>query len=95
MVPRPVIVHLMQACKSNSFKHLQEAAAEIIAQGYPLDQVLLQLQPQLVADESISDLAKGQISIRMAEIDKCLLDGADEHLQLLDLMSYIAKQIGP
>ncbi|KAH9305113.1 hypothetical protein KI387_009517, partial [Taxus chinensis] len=46
----------------------------------------------VVQDSDISDEAKARISQRLAEADKgvdlqCLIDGADEYLQLLDVAS--------
>ncbi|XP_078434251.1 ATPase family associated with various cellular activities (AAA) isoform X2 [Wolffia australiana] len=41
----------------------------------------------VVTAEDISDEQKAKICIRLAEVDKRLVDGADEYLQLLDVAS--------
>lgn len=40
-----------------------------------------------MADESIPDHKKAEICKRIAEADRCLIDGSSEELQLLDLAS--------
>lgn len=44
-------------------------------------------QEATVADESIPDHKKADICRRIAEADRCLIDGSSEELQLLDLAS--------
>jgi len=93
VVPTPVIEGLISSCKQNSFRHIQMAAQETVACAFPVDQVLQQLQPAIIASADISDAHKSLIVIRIAEADKKLIDGADEYLQLLDVLSYMATTI--
>lgn len=66
---------------------------DIIAEGYPAQQVLLQLQAAVVpgaagvasAHEELSDKQRAEICELLAEADKDLIDGADEYLQLLNV----------
>ena len=44
-----------------------------------------------LTENELSDLKKAGIAIRIAEMDKLLVDGADETLQLLALCSYIQQ----
>ena len=41
--------------------------------------------------ENIKSVPKSNIMIKLAQVDKALLDGSDEHLQLLDLATYVAE----
>lgn len=58
----------------------------LIAEGWSATQLLAQLYEALVlVDESGSDAAKGGIVGVFSEADKRLVDGADEHLVVLDV----------
>jgi len=93
LVPDAVVSDLLSACKSNSFDALDAAASECVLSGYPVNQVFAQLLPFIVRDPTIRDVAKSRIAIRIADSDKKLVDGADEQLQLTDVMSFIATTI--
>lgn len=66
---------------------------DIIAEGYPAQQVLLQLQAAVVpgaagvanTHQELSDKQRAVICELLAEADKDLVDGADEFLQLLNV----------
>ncbi|KIZ00081.1 hypothetical protein MNEG_7878 [Monoraphidium neglectum] len=74
---------------------------DLIAEGYPAQQVLLQLQSEVLAapsDPDASDSAipakpRSQICELLAEADKCLQDGADEFLQLLHVGAQTQKAL--
>lgn len=89
-VPLDVLQLLIQAARANSYATIQVAAQEFILSGYPVDQALTQLLPLIVQDPSLSNVQKSRIAMRMAESDKKLLDGADEQLQLTDILSVMA-----
>lgn len=82
-VPREVVGTLLEACRSGTFSRLQTAVMDLIADGYPAQELLLQLQGAVLDDPSISESARGRILLKLAETDKDLVDGADETLQLL------------
>lgn len=82
----------------------QPQVTDIIAEGYPAQQVLLQLQAATLAapsdpaatdaagrDASIGTRARARICEVLAEADKALQDGADEFLQLLNAGAQIQK----
>eukprot|EP00238_Polyblepharides_amylifera_P013671 CAMPEP_0196593792 /NCGR_PEP_ID=MMETSP1081-20130531/76582_1 /TAXON_ID=36882 /ORGANISM="Pyramimonas amylifera, Strain CCMP720" /LENGTH=344 /DNA_ID=CAMNT_0041917877 /DNA_START=192 /DNA_END=1226 /DNA_ORIENTATION=- len=86
-LPPDEVQDLLEACLSNNFDRTARAVSNIVKQGYPATQVLLQLEGLVVESAVLSDWAKAVICSRMAEADKQLVDGADEHLQLLDVAS--------
>jgi len=93
VIPNNVIHFLMQACKANSFQRIQDAAGDAVAEGFPVDQLLSQLQTSVLEDSSTSDLHKAHILLRISEADHKLTEGADEYLQLLDVLSFISTTI--
>jgi len=61
----------------------------LIADGYPANQIVLQLHDWVMSKENqaMSQTSKALICRQLAATDKCLVDGADETLQLLHLSS--------
>jgi replication factor C subunit 2/4 len=82
-VPREAVEGLLNACRGGTFARLQQAVTDLIADGYPAQELLMQLQGAVLDDPSISESARGRILLKLAETDKGLVDGADETLQLL------------
>uniref|UniRef100_A0A3P8UJ61 Replication factor C (activator 1) 4 n=1 Tax=Cynoglossus semilaevis TaxID=244447 RepID=A0A3P8UJ61_CYNSE len=68
-----------------------EIAGELVDDGYAATQILTQLHDAIV-EGHLSDKQKSAITEKMAVVGKCLLDGADEYLQLLSLCSLIMHQ---
>lgn len=93
VVPQPEIRRLLTACKANSFDHVQTAVDRVSNEGYAADAILLQFAEQLARDEEIADIHKAKIAIRIADAQRQLLQGADEWLQLMSLLSYTATTI--
>lgn len=54
-------------------------------------QLLLEFQAGLLEDATLKDPQRAKICTVLAEADKCLVDGADEFLQLLHVAS-VAQQ---
>ena len=52
-----------------------------------------QLYQKVISDDAISDKQKSKIVTHFSEIDKRLVDGADEHLTILDLVLKIAGSL--
>lgn len=96
-IPDDKIENLVDICsdtspKGTSFAKLNQIAADAVAEGYSANQIMLQLHDQIVTNEVMSNKQKNAILVSMSTTDKRLNDGADEHLQLLDLIATM-KQI--
>eukprot|EP00731_Ephydatia_muelleri_P030306 Em0021g829a len=98
VIPEHIIEGLIKACYSDCYDQLQtcvkvqELAMSLMAEGYSCAQTINQLHDRLVTDESLTDQCKSVISERMGLVDKRLLDGADEFLQMMDLCTVIMNQ---
>ena len=92
-VPPAILDSLLLSLRSNSFKKMEEAVSALMCEGYPALQVLKTLSNRLVSlgEDSLDDMSKGQISIKIAEANKRLIDGADEYLQLMDVSSICVR----
>lgn len=56
---------LFSVCYSNSYDQLEVKVRELLAEGYSVGQLLLQLHDMLVTLETISDAQKSAIAERM------------------------------
>jgi len=98
VVPQEVLAGFLAACESNSFEQLERAARAIEHGGYAADQFLSQLHDMLLlADsdggccQSLDDYQRGLVIDAIGAADKCLIDGADEYLQIFALGSRLMK----
>ena len=89
VIPDAVVDGLLQAMQPKSRAVVYEAVAkqvtDLVADGWSATQVVTQLYQKVVYDDAISDKQKSKIVMHFSEIDKRLVDGADEHLTILDL----------
>ena len=91
VIPPERITELLASAKGSTFRHLQQSCREMIYSAYPVDAILAQLLPAIMRDSTIGDVAKAKICVRIAENEHRLIEGADEYLQLLDVMSFAAQ----
>lgn len=88
-IPDEKIEGLIDVCQSGSggFSKLSGVVQDAVAEGYSANQIMLQIHDHVVLSETIPSNQKNAILMLMSVTDKRLNDGADEHLQLLDLVS--------
>uniref|UniRef100_A0A672Z2I5 Replication factor C subunit 4 n=1 Tax=Sphaeramia orbicularis TaxID=375764 RepID=A0A672Z2I5_9TELE len=91
VVPPKVIDNLLNICFRGTFEKLEVAVKNVVDEGYAATQILSQLHEAII-EQDLSDKQKSAITEKMAVVDKCLTDGADEYLQMLSLCSVIMQQ---
>ncbi|KAI0594335.1 replication factor C subunit 2 [Biscogniauxia sp. FL1348] len=95
VIPDQTIEKLQKAMQPRSagatYQAIAKVVEEMVADGWSAGQVLSQLYGAVINDEVISDSAKNKITLVFSEVDKRLLDGADEHLSILDLALRISN----
>ncbi|KAJ5703757.1 hypothetical protein N7493_010895 [Penicillium malachiteum] len=85
------IVNAMQPKGSGSaYEAVSRVITDLVADGWSATQLIGQLYRRVVFNEGIPDRQKNKIVLAFSEIDKRLVDGADEHLSVLDLTLRIA-----
>jgi len=92
VVPVDVVDKVIATCSSDSYEELDKVIKNVILEGYAASQVLSQMFDRLVSMDTLSDKQKAVIFEKMAVTDKCLMDGADEYLQLMALFSTVMNQ---
>ncbi len=73
------------AKKRDAFDHIRHEVRVITREGYSITQLLVQLHDYVIGHPTLLAMIKAKAALLMAEMDKCLTDGADEELQLLNL----------
>ncbi|KAI6754199.1 hypothetical protein HG530_012713 [Fusarium avenaceum] len=90
VIPTSTIDDLVKAIRpkssGSSFQGISDVIEKLVADGWSAGQVVGQLYQALTYDETIPDVQKNKIVLVFSEIDKRLVDGADEHLSILDLV---------
>lgn len=90
-VPDSVFEELWSAVtRRANFEAVVEAVSNFVEQGYSVTKVLAEVQRKVVATFN-SDASKAALCTKLLEVDRCLGDGADEELQLLDLCCVVKE----
>lgn len=78
------LVNVLKTC-NGIFSKVQAAVEEVCVSGYSAQIMLGCLLQRFVAlsDDEIDEMGRAKIAIRIAEAERCMLDGADEYLQLM------------
>lgn len=91
VIPDQLVSELVQSIHPNSkmegsqFDRIQKSILSLTADGWSASQLVSQLYTSLIWDENISDKAKNDILRVFSDVDKRLIDGADEELAVFDL----------
>ncbi|KAH0498395.1 hypothetical protein TgHK011_005649 [Trichoderma gracile] len=97
VIPDATIGDLVKAMRprtsGQTYQSISKVVEDLVADGWSAGQVVNQLYQDLVFDETIPDVQKNKIVLIFSEIDKRLVDGADEHLSILDLAMRIAATL--
>ena len=91
-MPPSVLENIIKVLKTNSFDQVQKSVTSSILDGYPAAQIISQLFDYIVTSAELTSLQKASISEQIASTDKCLNDGADEFLQLLNVLSFVMRE---
>jgi replication factor C subunit 2/4 len=95
VIPDNTIDRLVKALRpqrgTSTYKPVSQIVEGMVADGWSASQVLNQLYQAIVYDEVIPDAQKNRIVLVFSEVDKRLVDGADEHLSILDLALRISS----
>ncbi|KAK3693838.1 P-loop containing nucleoside triphosphate hydrolase protein [Podospora appendiculata] len=89
VIPDRTIQELVNAMRprraGETYQSVAKVVEEMVADGWSAGQTMTQLYQAIVYDEMIPDTQKNRIVMVFSEVDKRLVDGADEHLSILDL----------
>lgn len=103
VIPDDVINSLVAATKPANtrvsgfgdavFRNLVKVVQQVVLSGWSATQILTQLHDNILLDDEYSGEQKNRISWTLSEAEKRLTDGADEHIEILNVLTQIAKAI--
>jgi replication factor C subunit 2/4 len=93
-LPADRVARIFEVCRSGSFEALTALADEIIADGYPVSQVVAQMLEFVLTAPGMPEATKAKIAMQLAESDKQLIDGAGDHIQLMNILACTMRFIG-
>jgi len=88
-VPDETVRALVDTLRSEQYDAMAAQVTDITVSGFSAHAVLRQMLEVIVDDVDFSDMHKAKASIKLSEVEKKLMDGGSEHLQLLHACSYI------
>ncbi|PTU17549.1 hypothetical protein P175DRAFT_0512274 [Aspergillus ochraceoroseus IBT 24754] len=98
VIPESVLDRLVQSLQpkklGSSYEAISKVVTDIVADGWSATQLLLQLYRRIVYNDAIPDIQKNKIVLVFSEMDKRLVDGADEELSVLDVALKISAIMG-
>ena len=72
---------------------MQRFVDEMLADGYPAAQLASQMLEATIVASDMSSMQKAKIALQLAETDKSLTDGADEYLQVTNLLAFTMRTL--
>ncbi|OLL26966.1 Replication factor C subunit 2 [Neolecta irregularis DAH-3] len=88
VIPESVLRRLLEVCsKGKGIVEAQTMVEEVVMESYSCGQLISQLHDKIIQSSDYTEFKKCRMIQELAETDKRLTDGADEHLQALDLIS--------
>ncbi|KAM3583384.1 Subunit of heteropentameric Replication factor C (RF-C) [Umbelopsis sp. WA50703] len=94
IIPPDAMSSLTAAWYSTEYNEISTVVNNIMNSGFSAEQIVSQvlfwakyyMHDHLVTDPELSSYQKSKISLILGEADLCLINGADEHLQILNIM---------
>ena len=90
-IPEEDIQRIWTLGRTGSFLDIRKEVKWIVSQGYPVSNVVGQVLDQMLRDDGLTDRQKALMSIRLATVEKRLIEGASEYIQLMDIFVYLRK----
>ena len=98
-LPRPLVLRTFAVCRGQNFDAMESLVTETLADGYPAEQLIQQMLDAMLSNDGpaggISSAQKAKIALQLAEVDKSLVDGADEYLQMTNLLATTMRTLRP
>jgi len=84
---------LLDVCQLNSYERLQIFVENLMLEGFSASQLIGQLHTKLVTNPVLTDRQKSKIEGKLAVAEHCLIEGADEYLQIMAIANHIMKTL--
>eukprot|EP00946_MAST-07B_sp_MAST-7B-sp1_P000654 g654.t1 len=84
-LPTTVAEAFWTAVQSRNINNVKTEIENIVAEGFAATSILHKLMEDTLSSNHLTDKQKAHVLLKIGEADKCLCDGADEELQLLNV----------
>eukprot|EP00090_Calanus_glacialis_P046894 TRINITY_DN9434_c0_g1_i1.p1 TRINITY_DN9434_c0_g1~~TRINITY_DN9434_c0_g1_i1.p1 ORF type:complete len:359 (-),score=142.55 TRINITY_DN9434_c0_g1_i1:133-1209(-) len=91
VIPEKYLEGLLEVCQLNSYDRVQGFVDDMICEGFSGHQLINQLHDHVVSNNCLTDSQKSAICEKLAVAEHCLLEGADEYLQIMSVATTIMK----
>jgi len=91
VIPEKYLEGLLEVCQLNSYDRVQGYVDDMICEGFSGHQLMSQLHDQVVCSGCLTDNQKSAICEKLAVSEHCLLEGADEYLQIMSVATTVMK----
>lgn len=85
-IPDEIVDKLVSIWITQNFNDLYSEIKNIVRQGYSGQQLIQQLSVVIASHPHLTSVKKSKLGIALADTEKRLNDGSDEHLQLLNMV---------
>lgn len=93
VIPDSFIEGLLEVAQLNSYDRLQSAVDDLICEGFSGHQLISQLHDHVVTNACLTDSQKSAICEKLAVSEYCLLEGADEYLQMMSVATSVMQTL--
>lgn len=94
VLPGNAVDGLLETCRSNSYEKVQENVESLMFDGYCGSQILMQVFDAIVVnDQYVNDDQKAVICDTIGTVEKRLMDGANEFIQIMHVCSVIMTEM--
>lgn len=90
VIPVKYIEGILDICQLNSYERLEKYVDDMMIEGFSGHQLINQLQ-EFVVSSGLTDQQKSEICSKLGSAESCLLEGADEYLQVMAVTSHMMK----
>jgi len=91
VIPEKYLEGLLEVCQLNSYDRVQGFVDDMICEGFSGHQLINQLHDHVVSNNCLTDSQKSAICEKLSVAEHCLLEGADEYLQIMSVATTIMK----
>eukprot|EP00326_Haptolina_ericina_P028149 CAMPEP_0181183644 /NCGR_PEP_ID=MMETSP1096-20121128/8535_1 /TAXON_ID=156174 ORGANISM="Chrysochromulina ericina, Strain CCMP281" /NCGR_SAMPLE_ID=MMETSP1096 /ASSEMBLY_ACC=CAM_ASM_000453 /LENGTH=324 /DNA_ID=CAMNT_0023272337 /DNA_START=18 /DNA_END=992 /DNA_ORIENTATION=- len=93
-VPEDRLGLIFDTCRKNDLDRTQVLVNDFLADGYPVSQLITQmLEFMLKPETGFNSVQISKVAMQLAEVDKQLIDGADDYVQLMNLLAFCMRQL--
>jgi len=93
VIPERYLEELLEVAQLNSYDRLQAKVEDLVCEGFSAHQLISQLHDHVVTNKCLTDNQKSAICEKLAVSEHCLLEGAEEYLQMMAVATTVMHTV--